>query len=168
MTAGRQSADRELRLLTSGHLPRADIRAFDFEARKPTFVPLSQGSRIQPPTAARRHLPYDSLVAEFVGLIPPRPALTIMGRTATGATIALQFRMATLIRLPKSKLTMYAGDHNPPHFHVLANDGSEALIDLASLRVIDGTVRPAVFKEALAWASQNVALLATKWKELNP
>ena len=63
---------------------------------------------------------------------------------------------------------MYAGDHNPPHFHVLANDGSEALIDLASLRVIDGTVRPTVLKEALAWASQNVALLATKWKVLNP
>lgn len=91
-----------------------------------------------------------------------------MERTASDAIIALQFRMATLIRLPKSKLTMYAGDHNPPHFHVLANDGSEALIDLASLRVIDGTVRPAVLKEALAWASQNVALLATKWKELNP
>jgi hypothetical protein len=91
-----------------------------------------------------------------------------MGCTATGATIALQFRIATLIRLPKSKLTMYAGDHNPPHFHVLANDGSEVLIDLASLQVIDGTVRPAVLKEALAWASQNVALLATKWKELNP
>jgi len=76
--------------------------------------------------------------------------------------------MATLIRLPKSKLTIYADDHNPPHFHVLANDGSEALIDLASLGVTDGTVRPAVLKEALAWASQNVALLATTWKELNP
>jgi hypothetical protein len=76
--------------------------------------------------------------------------------------------MATLIRLQKSKLTMYPGDHNPPHFHVLANDGSEALIDLASLRMIDGMVRPAVLKEALAWASQNGALLATKWKELNP
>jgi hypothetical protein len=34
--------------------------------------------------------------------------------------------------------------------------------------VIDGTVRPTVLKEALAWASLNVALLATKWKELNP
>jgi hypothetical protein len=76
--------------------------------------------------------------------------------------------MATLTRLPRSRLTMYAGDHSPPHFHVLANDGSEALIDLASLCVIEGTVRPAVLKEALAWAGQNVALLATKWKELNP
>lgn len=63
---------------------------------------------------------------------------------------------------------MYAADHNPPHFHLLANDGSEALVDLASLQVMGGSVRPAVLKEALAWASQNVALLATKWKELNP
>lgn len=63
---------------------------------------------------------------------------------------------------------MYAGDHNPPHFHVLANDGSEALVELVSLRVIDGAVRQAVLKEALAWASQNVHLMAAKWKELNP
>lgn len=62
---------------------------------------------------------------------------------------------------------MYAGDHNPPHFHVLANDGCEVLIDLASLRPIDGAVRPAVLKEALAWASQHADLLATKWKDLN-
>ena len=63
---------------------------------------------------------------------------------------------------------MYAADHNPPHFHLLANDGSDALVDLASLQVMGGSVRPAVLKEALAWASRNVALLATKWKELNP
>lgn len=55
--------------------------------------------------------------------------------------------MPTLKRLQQSKLTMYAGDHNPPHFHVLANDGSEALVDLESLRMIDGTVRQAVLKE---------------------
>jgi len=35
-------------------------------------------------------------------------------------------------------------------------------------RVISGKMRPEVLKEVLAWASQNVALLATKWKELNP
>jgi len=63
---------------------------------------------------------------------------------------------------------MYAGDHNPPHFHVLAHDGSEALVDLVSLRVLDGSVRPAVLKEVLAWASQHGTLLVTKWKELNP
>lgn len=76
--------------------------------------------------------------------------------------------MATLARLPKCKLSMYAGDHSPPHFHVLAHDGTEALIDLASLHVLNGSLRPSVLKEALAWARQNMGLLATKWKELNP
>jgi len=76
--------------------------------------------------------------------------------------------MPTLARLAKSKITMYAGDHNPPHFHVLANDGSEAWIELATLQLIWGSVRPAALREALAWAREHAALLAAKWKELNP
>jgi hypothetical protein len=76
--------------------------------------------------------------------------------------------MPTLVRLSKSKITMYAGDHKPPHFHVLAHDGNEAWVELATLLVIWGDVNRAALKEALAWASQNVALLAVKWKELNP
>ena len=76
--------------------------------------------------------------------------------------------MPTLARLPKSKLAMYAADHPPPHFHVLATDGSEAIVELGSLRVLSGAVRSAALVEALAWASQNAATLADKWKELNP
>lgn len=76
--------------------------------------------------------------------------------------------MPTVVRLSKCKITMYAGDHNPPHFHVLASDGSEAWIALASLRVIWGSVRPPALKEALMWAHENLAGLAAKWKELNP
>ena len=75
--------------------------------------------------------------------------------------------MPTLARLAGSKVTMYAADHNPPHFHVLANDGTEAWVELASLEVIYGAVRPAVLREALAWAGANKAVLAAKWKELN-
>ncbi|CAN5293032.1 hypothetical protein BH11PSE9_BH11PSE9_03860 [soil metagenome] len=76
--------------------------------------------------------------------------------------------MPTLARFSKSKLAMYAGDHNPPHFHILANDGSEAWVELATRQVIWGAVRPASLKEALDWAGRNTALLAAKWKELNP
>ncbi len=57
---------------SGGCRPISDIRASDFEARKPTFVPLLQGLRIQPFTAALRHLSYASLVAGFLVLIPPR------------------------------------------------------------------------------------------------
>lgn len=105
-------------------------------------------SPLQPPNLICR-------TTRFVGSGICRPdlapyAVTIPERTASSATIALRCRMATLIRLAKSRLTIYAGDHNPPHSHVLVNDSFEALIDFASLRVIDGTVRPAVLKEALA------------------
>jgi Domain of unknown function (DUF4160) len=44
--------------------------------------------------------------------------------------------MPTLARLSRCKVTMYAGDHNPPHFHVLAHDGAEAWIELDSLQVM--------------------------------
>lgn len=36
--------------------------------------------------------------------------------------------LATLPRFPKSKITVHAADHNPSHFHVLANEGAEALM----------------------------------------
>lgn len=76
--------------------------------------------------------------------------------------------MPTIIRLPKSKITMYAGDHNPPHFHVLANDGAEAWVELKTMTVIWGAVNRPALNEALAWAGNNAAQLAAKWKELNP
>ena len=76
--------------------------------------------------------------------------------------------MPTVIRLSKSKITMYAGDHHPPHFHVLASDGAEAWVALSSLEVIWGAVSRAALKEAMAWAGQHRFLLAEKWTELNP
>ena len=51
--------------------------------------------------------------------------------------------MPTLARLPKSKLAMYAADRPPPHFHVLATDGSEANVEPGSLRILSGAVRSA-------------------------
>jgi hypothetical protein len=51
---------------------------------------------------------------------------------------------------------------------VLANDGSEALVDLLTLQVIRGSVRRSVLKEALAWAAEHGAVLDIRWKELNP
>jgi hypothetical protein len=76
--------------------------------------------------------------------------------------------MPTLARLHSCKLTMYVNDHNPPHFHVLANDGSNALVALATLTVIAGSVNAATLKEAQAWAGNHATVLAAKWKALNP
>ena len=76
--------------------------------------------------------------------------------------------MPTLVRLPHTKLVMYAGDHNPPHFHVLSHDGSEAWVDIDTLAVVWGKVHPSAWREVLAWSRLNTGLLAAKWKELNP
>lgn len=76
--------------------------------------------------------------------------------------------MPTLARLSNCTVTMYAADHLPPHFHVRANDGREALVEVATLAVLAGRLTKRELAEALAWAAANQALLHAKWKELNP
>lgn len=76
--------------------------------------------------------------------------------------------MPTLARLAGSALTLYAGDHLPPHFHVRLHDGREALVEIATLSVLRGSVTRRELAEALAWAEANRATLVDKWKELNP
>jgi hypothetical protein len=65
-------------------------------------------------------------------------------------------------------ITMYAADHLPPHFHVRANDGREALVEVHTLAVLAGRIPQRELAEALAWAGANQVLLTAKWKELNP
>ena len=76
--------------------------------------------------------------------------------------------MPTLARLSKCTVAMYPADHLPPHFHVRAKDGREALVALGTLTMLSSKLAAREIAEALAWASANQTLLATKWKELNP
>lgn len=76
--------------------------------------------------------------------------------------------MPTLARLSTCSITLYAADHLPPHFHIRMRDGSEALVELATLAVLAGSLSRRELAEALNWASANQTLLQTKWKELNP
>ena len=46
--------------------------------------------------------------------------------------------MPTLVRLANGNVTMYAADHQPPHFHVRARDGREALVVISTLAVFSG------------------------------
>jgi deoxyhypusine synthase len=63
---------------------------------------------------------------------------------------------------------MYPADHNPPHFHILANDGKQCFVQISTLVVLQGRVSAAALAEALTWAGQNAATLMTLWTELNP
>jgi len=74
----------------------------------------------------------------------------------------------TLVRLSKSKICMYPADHHPPHFHILANDGKQCLVQISPMIVLQGRVGAAALVEALGWAGQNAATLIARWTVLNP
>lgn len=76
--------------------------------------------------------------------------------------------MPTISRLQNCTITMYAADHQPPHFHVRMRDGREALIVIDTLSVLSGSIKPRELAEALAWAGANIPTLIAKWQELNP
>ncbi|SER36422.1 protein of unknown function [Azotobacter beijerinckii] len=76
--------------------------------------------------------------------------------------------MPTLKRLTNCSITLYAGDHLPPHFHVRLQDGREALVEIASLTVLSGRIARRELAEALTWAAEHRALLIATWEELNP
>jgi hypothetical protein len=60
------------------------------------------------------------------------------------------------------KITMYAADHNPPHFHIITPDG-EAQIKLSNLVMMRGRISRKAFQAACAWAEQNKAILEDAW-----
>jgi hypothetical protein len=76
--------------------------------------------------------------------------------------------MPTLARLPNCKITMYAGDYLPPHFHVILLDGREALVVIADLAILSSRAHKRELEAALQWAKVNQSLLIAKWMELNP
>lgn len=74
--------------------------------------------------------------------------------------------MPTLHRLGTVSVRMYADDHRPPHFHIVAPD-FQVLVGVSDLAVIAGDARPTQIAEALAWARDHQEMLALKWAELN-
>ncbi len=60
---------------------------------------------------------------------------------------------------------MYFAGHNPPHFHVLARDGS-AQIAIATLEVLQSSGKVDLC-EALDWAAANRELLEAKWLQFS-
>jgi hypothetical protein len=73
--------------------------------------------------------------------------------------------MPTLLDRKSWKITMYFGDHNPPHFHIVARTGQEAQIEIATLTVMAGAVEKRVLDAALEWAAGRQIFLLGKWRE---
>jgi hypothetical protein len=72
--------------------------------------------------------------------------------------------MPTLRRFANCKISIYAGDHLPPHFPIEGR-GFRALVEIETMTVRAGDVRKAA--AAMAWARANTALLQAEWLRLN-
>lgn len=71
---------------------------------------------------------------------------------------------ATIRRFADCKISIYADDRLPPHFHVEGR-GFRAVVEIATMEVRAGDVGKAF--DAMAWAAENVATLETEWERLN-
>jgi UDP-N-acetyl-D-mannosaminuronate dehydrogenase len=62
---------------------------------------------------------------------------------------------------------VYFRDHSPPHFHATTG-GSEALIVIGALVVLESTLAPSTLAIVLAWAADHRADLTAAWNRCNP
>ena len=60
-------------------------------------------------------------------------------------------------------ITMYYGDHDPPHFHVRYGD-QKARFAVDDLRMLDGYVSPRVKSLVTEWASKHRDELRKDWR----
>ena len=60
-------------------------------------------------------------------------------------------------------IQMFWGDHAPPHFHVLYAE-HEAVINIATLEVIKGSIPKRALALVLEWASMHRTELLEDWK----
>ena len=75
--------------------------------------------------------------------------------------------MPVIARLRYCLIAMYFDDHNPPHFHVIGNDGQEAEVLIRGLTVRKGTVDRRAMREAMEWAQASEGLLWEKWNDFH-
>lgn len=75
--------------------------------------------------------------------------------------------MPTIVRLERCVLYIYAKDHNPPHFHVRTRT-DDAVIEIETLELVEGSVDRPALREALDWARENKEEILEKWNEFNP
>jgi hypothetical protein len=74
--------------------------------------------------------------------------------------------MGKLHQIGKVFIRVYANDHLPPHFHIVAPD-FEALIEIETNAVLAGEL-PKKGRAAMDWAIANKALIAAEWNRINP
>jgi hypothetical protein len=74
--------------------------------------------------------------------------------------------MGKLHAIGNATIRVYANDHLPPHFHVIAPD-YEALIEIETLAVMRGELPPSARKRVMDWAADNRLAIAAEWNRIN-
>jgi hypothetical protein len=72
-----------------------------------------------------------------------------------------------LHQIGKIIIRVYANDHLPPHFHVIAPD-FEALIEIETSAIMRGSLSRRAEKNVMAWSIANRRLIAVEWNRINP
>ena len=71
--------------------------------------------------------------------------------------------MPAVADLPgRLRVCQFYHDHDPPHFHV-QRAGHDALITIADLRILRGTLSPSHLRQVRDWALAHQAELALNW-----
>ena len=60
-------------------------------------------------------------------------------------------------------MEMYRREHSPPHFHVYHGDQS-AIIDIETMRIIEGSLPPPIHRLVIRWTIQHRGLLRENWR----
>lgn len=74
--------------------------------------------------------------------------------------------MATIVRLGNVKIAVYARDHAPPHFHVLAAEHA-ATISMKTLKITAGDLPVGTYNLVTDWATHHMDILVDAWTRLN-
>lgn len=75
--------------------------------------------------------------------------------------------MGKLVQIGNLIIRVYANDHLPPHFHVITPD-ADALVEIATLEILRGTLPRKAAETAMAWATENKAVITAEWNRTNP
>ncbi len=74
--------------------------------------------------------------------------------------------MPTFKLLSNARIEVRANEHVPPHFHLVGPE-SNALIDIRSLKMLQGDAARKDYREAVEWAAEHIQDLLAEWSRLN-
>ena len=60
-------------------------------------------------------------------------------------------------------IAIFYDDHNPPHFHA-QYEGNNIVIDIKTLKVLEGSISPRALGLVIEWASQRKSELLSDWE----